>query len=172
MTPTVPSQGDLGEMPQLWSMFQQTFILASRYFESVTGRFGLSYPQTAVLAVLHQHDRPLPLSHVARLLTQEAQSTTELADRLERRGLVRRVRDTRDRRLVLLELTDAGRALIAEILPSMREAGEALFGALSSAQLEQLAALLRPLHRSAAERLGLDRRRPREATGGSEWPCA
>ncbi len=74
---------------QSWSLFQQAYVLSARYFESVTGRFGLSYPQTSVLVVLRQQDRSLPLSQIARMLTQEAQSTTELADRLERRGFVR-----------------------------------------------------------------------------------
>ncbi len=148
----------------VWGVFQQTSILASRYFESVTARFGLSYPQTAVLAALQHHDRALPLSHVARMLTQEAQSTTELADRLERRGYVRRVRDRRDRRLVLLELTEQGRALVAEILPALREAEAQLFGALDDGQLSQLAALLWPLYKNVAEHLGGDRRRAAYST--------
>lgn len=157
----------------VWGLFQQTSILASRYFESVTARFGLSYPQSAVLAALQQHDRALPLSHVARLLTQEAQSTTELADRLERRGYVRRIRDQRDRRLVLLELTDEGRRLVTDILPALRDAETQLFGPLDDGQLSELAALLGPLYHHAAERLGGDRRRTGySANNGTPVPNA
>ncbi len=131
-------------------------MLAARFFESVTAGFGLSYPQTAVLAVLERHGRPLPLSHIARLLTQEAQSTTELTDRLERRGFVRRIRDTRDRRLVLLELTAEGRDAIAGVLPALHDASELLFGALPANQSEQLAGMLQTLRDRAARQLGLD----------------
>lgn len=143
----------------LWAVLQQTYLLNLRFFEAATARFGLSYPQTSVLTVLRLRGQPLPLSHVARLLTQEAQSTTELADRLERRGYVRRIRDQRDRRLVLLELTDAGQAVIDAILPALQEAGSDLFGVLDPEQLDQLAALLLPLRNRAAERLNVDRDR-------------
>ena len=148
-------------LQQTWSVFQQTFILAARVFESATARFGLSYPQAAVLKVLRECGRPLPLSQVARLLTQEAQSTTELADRLERRGYVRRIRDPRDRRLVLLELTDEGQQVVDQIIPSLTEAGAQLFGALDPAQTRELVGLLLPLRDRAADQLGVNRDRLR-----------
>jgi DNA-binding MarR family transcriptional regulator len=45
-------------------------------------------------------------------------SATELVDRLERTGHVRRVRHPRDRRRVILELTDTGwHAVMAELGP-------------------------------------------------------
>jgi DNA-binding MarR family transcriptional regulator len=163
VTLTVASYPVAHPVLRTWSVFQQTYVLAARYFESVTARFGLSYPQTAVLNVLRQNGRALPLSHIARLLTQEAQSTTELADRLERRGYVRRVRDARDRRLVLLELTDEGTAAIDAILPALQQAGEHLFGNLSEDGLDQLEALLTPIRERAADRLGLDNHRARTA---------
>lgn len=159
-------------IPPAWGIFQQTFILASRVFESATAQFGLSYPQAAVLTVLSLRGRPLPLSHVARLLTQEAQSTTELADRLERRGYVQRVRDQRDRRLVLLELTAEGQAVIDRALPALHEAGRQLFGALDPPQLQQLTCLLLPLRDSAAEHLGLDRDRLQAALDAACIPCS
>lgn len=161
----MPNHPTASRSLQTWGILQQTYVLASRYFESVTARFGLSHPQTAVLSVLAQHDRPLPLSHIARLLTQEAQSTTELADRLERRGYVTRVRDARDRRLVLLQLTEAGRNVIDEILPALAEAGDQLFGALEPGQSEQFHQLLVPVRDRATERLGIDRSKFHIANG-------
>jgi DNA-binding MarR family transcriptional regulator len=150
---------------QVWGALQQAYVLVARYLESVTAGFGLSYPQTAVLAVLHHSDRPLPLSHIARLLTQEAQSTTELADRLERRGFVMRIRDTRDRRLVLLDLTGQGRGVIEQILPALEEAGSQIFGVLTSDQLGRLQEHLDRVRERAATRLGGDRVRGRAADG-------
>jgi len=145
----------------VWNLFQQTYLLSFRHLETLTNREGLSHSQAAALGVLANADRPLPLSHLARYLTQEAQSTTELADRLERRGLVRRTRDTRDRRLVLLELTAEGRALYARIQPAVAEGGEQLFQGLNGRDRARLAALLRPVRDRAAELLGLDERRLR-----------
>jgi DNA-binding MarR family transcriptional regulator len=155
----VTEQHPATEIQHTWSLFQQTYLLVFRYFEAVTARFGLSYPQAAVLTVLRQHGRPMPLSHVARMLTQEAQSTTELADRLERRGYVQRIRDPRDRRLVLLELTASGQDVVDQIMPALQEAGADLFGALDSSQLEQLTAMLPLLRHGAADRLGIQHSR-------------
>src|SRR5215212_4524359 len=145
----------------VWNLFQQTYLLSFRHLETLTNREGLSHSQAAALGVLANADRPLPLSHLARYLTQEAQSTTELADRLERRGLVRRTRDARDRRLVLLELTAEGRALYARIQPAVAEGGEQLFQGLNGRDRARLAALLRPVRDRAADLLGLDERRLR-----------
>ena len=145
----------------VWNLFQQTYLLSFRHLETLTSREGLSHSQAAALGVLANAERPLPLSHLARHLTQEAQSTTELADRLERRGLVRRTRDTRDRRLVLLELTHEGRALYERIQPALAEGGEQLFHGLNARDRGRLATLLKPVRDRAAELLGLDERRLR-----------
>lgn len=139
---------------QLWNLFQQAYLLTFRHLEQVAGREGLSYSQAAALGVLSASDRALPLSHLARCLTQEAQSTTELADRLERRGLVRRTRDPRDRRLVLLELTPEGREVHARLQPGLSEGSEHVFAALNERDRARLAALLKPVRDRAADLLG------------------
>jgi len=42
---------------------------------------------------------------------------TTVVDKLERRGLVKRERNERDRRVVKLSLTEVGRQVIEEVLP-------------------------------------------------------
>jgi DNA-binding MarR family transcriptional regulator len=158
------------EALQVWNLFQQTYLLSFRHLEQLTNREGLSLSQAAALGVLSAADRPLPLSHLARALTQEAQSTTELADRLERRGLVRRVRDTRDRRLVLLELTDEGRALYERLQPGLAEGGEQLLRGLGDRDRAKLVELLRPMRDRAGALLGLDERRLRQMAESTD--CA
>lgn len=161
---------DAADALQVWTLFQQTYLLSFRHLEQLTSREGLSHSQAAALSVLANAEQSLPLSYLARALTQEAQSTTELADRLERRGLVRRTRDARDRRLVLLELTPAGRELYERIRPDLAEGGEQLFRSLNARDRARLMALLVPMRDSAATLLGLDEKRPRtlaRATNGS-----
>jgi DNA-binding MarR family transcriptional regulator len=52
----------------------------------------------------------------ARLSNSDASSMTRMLDRLETKGLIRRIRSAADRRVVNIELTDAGRKL-ADIIP-------------------------------------------------------
>jgi DNA-binding MarR family transcriptional regulator len=55
------------------------------------------------------------VAELARLCTLDAGGMTRLLDRLETKGLVRRVRSNDDRRVVNLELTDEGRAAAKKI---------------------------------------------------------
>ena len=56
-------------------------------------------------------------SEVCSILTADPGAMTRMIDRLERRGLVRRVRSPDDRRAVKLELTAEGKALYPKLLP-------------------------------------------------------
>jgi DNA-binding MarR family transcriptional regulator len=173
----VPPPSQTANALQVWNLFQQSYLLTFRHLEQIANREGLSYSQAAALGVLNASDRPLPLSHLARYLTQEAQSTTELADRLERRGLVRRTRDPRDRRLVLLELTADGQTLADRIAPELAEGSEQVFQALDERGRGALIESLTPVRDRAAEVLGLDERRlkmmsdpPRPKSGNGARP--
>jgi DNA-binding MarR family transcriptional regulator len=63
-------------------------------------------------------------------------STVELLNRLEERGLVRRVRDQADRRCVLIEVTAAGEAVLHDLavlhLDELRTAGPLFVEALDA----------------------------------------
>lgn len=58
---------------------------------------------------------PQPVADLARWLQLDAGATTRLLDRLEAKGLCKRVRSTEDRRVVVVELTPDGEAAVAEV---------------------------------------------------------
>ena len=58
---------------------------------------------------------PSTVADLARWLQLDAGSMTRLLDRLEAKGLCKRVRSTEDRRVVLVELTPDGEVAIAEV---------------------------------------------------------
>jgi DNA-binding MarR family transcriptional regulator len=55
------------------------------------------------------------VAELARWLNVDAGAMTRLLDRLEKKGLCKRVRSTEDRRVVQVELTPDGEAAIAEV---------------------------------------------------------
>ncbi|MEZ7002112.1 MarR family winged helix-turn-helix transcriptional regulator [Streptomyces sp. AD55] len=66
-------------------------------------------------------------------------------DRMERDGLIRRIRSTEDRRSVYAELTPAGFALIDRIIDDHLEREREMLGSLSEEEQAQLARLLRKM---------------------------
>jgi DNA-binding MarR family transcriptional regulator len=70
---------------------------------------GLSLAKLGVLHHLVSAERSLPLGQLAERLSCVKSNVTQLVDRLESDGFVRRVPDPEDRRSVLAEITPAGR---------------------------------------------------------------
>ena len=69
----------------------------------------LSGAKHAALSVLVTQDRPISLSALAEKLTCVRSNITQLVDRLEADGLVKRIDDPTDRRVVCAEVTRLGR---------------------------------------------------------------
>jgi len=75
---------------------------------------GLTSAQWGPLMRLHKAG-PSTVADLARWLQLDAGAMTRLLDRLETKGLCKRVRSTQDRRVVVVELTPDGEAAIAEV---------------------------------------------------------
>lgn len=71
--------------------------------------FDLTPSSGLVLGILADFGEPLPPNKIAERLIISRASVTSLLDSLERRGYVRRSSHSTDRRMLLIELTDAGR---------------------------------------------------------------
>jgi MarR family 2-MHQ and catechol resistance regulon transcriptional repressor len=70
---------------------------------------------------------------------------TTVIDNLERDGLVRRERDTQDRRVVHVHLTEAGSSKVEAVLPGHIAALVEEFSVLSASEQETLGALCKKL---------------------------
>ncbi len=77
-----------------------------------------------------------------RMITRDP-DVTRLVDRLERRGLVARARDARDRRVVLLRITTEGLRLLAGLDDRIVETHRAQLGHVGHGRLQELIELLR-----------------------------
>jgi DNA-binding MarR family transcriptional regulator len=112
--------------------------------EGALDRAQLSSAKFAVLNELVGADQALSLSELAGRLSCVKSNMTQLVDRLEADGLVRRVQCEHDRRLVKAEITGAGRErqragaeeiakLHVEFASRVREEDRAAIGRLLSA---------------------------------------
>lgn len=78
----------------------------------LVGLHDITSPQLVTLLCVAQ-DGPLSPSAIAERVHLSSGTVVGILNRLETKGLVRRDRDTRDRRLVHVSVTDAGRSLAA-----------------------------------------------------------
>ena len=105
---------------------------------------GLTTTQFGVLeAILHKG--PLSQRDLSLKVLTSPGNMTDLIDKLEARGLVRRVRQKADRRAVRVELTPAGTALIEPLFAAHAGDIDTAMAGLAGEELRQLGALLRKL---------------------------
>lgn len=117
----------------------------ARRQDEVFGRFALSRGEVGALSALRISGPPFRLSptRLAKGLMLSSAGVTSRIDRLERRGLVRRLDDPDDRRGVIIELTDEGRDVVDEAVAALANSDRQLMERLDPAEVEQLAGLLR-----------------------------
>jgi DNA-binding MarR family transcriptional regulator len=115
--------------------------------ERVYREHGLEAGWHDVLATLRRHGPPYQLrpSEFSNSLMLTSSGTTKRLDRLEQAGLITRAPDPQDRRGVIITLTPAGLELIDTVMAAHLENERRLLGALSEAERERLAKLLRKL---------------------------
>ena len=97
------------------------------------------------LIVRDEGEEPLRMTELADRLRIVPRSVTTVVDALEEAGLVRREIDPRNRRAILLRLTERGQAARDDLRGARRRAAEELFGQLSPGDRKTLAALLTQL---------------------------
>ena len=107
---------------------------------------GLTPAQERALRLIPRSDEPPRMAEVADRLGIVPRSLTTVIDALEDAGLVRREIDPRNRRAILLRLTDRGAAVRDELREARRRAAEDLFAALPPADRELLGSLLARLN--------------------------
>lgn len=110
---------------------------------------GLTHAQWMPLYKLHL-GQGSTVAELAALCLMDAGAMTRTLDRLERKGLVRRTRSARDRRVVNLALTPQGRAAAAQIPFVLCEVLNAHLKGFSREEWQQLQSFLaRMLHNAA-----------------------
>lgn len=115
------------------------------HLESRLAAIGLSLPKLAALSVLREAGDSLLLSQLAERLSCVKSNITQLVDRLESDGFVKRGLDPADRRARLAVLTTAGRVACDLGTRAQADAERDLLAGFSAADASQLRALVERL---------------------------
>ena len=121
----------------------RTSDVLSRRLAHVLKNEDLSSNQYNVLRILRGAPEGLPCGEIgSRMITRDP-DITRLLDRLEKRGLISRCRETKDRRMVLTRISPEGLKLLARLDEPVQEAHREQLGHLGRERLRALAELLR-----------------------------
>ncbi|SRR5581483_5866287 len=101
--------------------------------------------QLAALWALAEYGEPMQLGELAEYLHSVRSNATQMVDRLEAEGLVQRVFDPKDRRVVLVQITEEGRQRYEHGMQARQKLEEELLRQFNQEECEQFASLLRRL---------------------------
>lgn len=118
--PTLESDDHLALGQQLCFALYRASNRITHHYRLLLAPLGITYTQYLVLLVLWRRSG-LTQTALCRLLDLDAGALSPVLVRMQRRGWLRRERDTDDGRAWRMTLTPAGHALRAEVAPLQRE---------------------------------------------------
>ncbi len=141
----------------------RTFILFTQASDAVVKyanahfyrKNSLSTIKFMVLQILSVNGGTMRPSEIAEWTSRERHNITTLVDRLERDELVRTERSDKDRRFINVVLTDKGRSVLTETVPTAREVVNQTMFSISESDVALLERLLKVLRQNAHD--GLER---------------
>ncbi len=120
----------------------RTTDMLSRGLIHVLKAEDLSATQYNVLRILRGAPEGLPCGEIANRMITRDPDVTRLLDRLEKRNLISRSREIKDRRTVMARITPAGLKLLARLDKPVQAGHRKQLGHLGARQLKTLSELL------------------------------
>jgi DNA-binding MarR family transcriptional regulator len=120
----------------------RTTDMLSRGLIQVLKAEDLSATQYNVLRILRGAPAGLPCGEIASRMITRDPDVTRLLDRLEKRSLISRCRESKDRRTVMVRITPAGLKLLARLDTPVQDGHRSQLGHLGREQLKTLSELL------------------------------
>ena len=138
---------ELEPMVLLGRLSEAAHLVMSAHIEPVFTASGLTRGDFDVLATLRRAGAPFELTPTALYQATMISSggMTARIDRLEKAGLILRRRHPKDRRALIVCLTEEGKKLIETMLPAYTEAQAQAVSGLEPEERTQLSALLQKL---------------------------
>ena len=120
----------------------RTTDMLSRGLVHILKAEDLSSTQYNVLRILRGAPEGLPCGEIASRMITRDPDITRLLDRLEKRGLISRCRETKDRRMVMARIAPQGLKLLSRLDEPIQQGHRKQLGHLGRDRLRALVELL------------------------------
>lgn len=142
---------------ELWVLFDQTEEIISKARDLELDQYRLTRIQAKVLFMLmNQGAGGMTLAEISKWVLREPHSVLSLVNRMEKIGLIKRVKKTGDDKIRIF-LTDKGRVLYSQ---TTRRSITMIFSALSPEEKKHFQSYLKKLRDEARSLLGMDYKPP------------
>ena len=140
---------------ELYLLFTKARYLTFRAREKELQRYELSPEQAQVLLVVHEMEGRVTPAELSRLLLRQPHSVSALINRMQEKGLVKKVKDLERRNMVRVTLTKKGEE--AYWLTCKRGPIHRIMGSLNESERESFQECLDKIMEKAKAELGMDR---------------
>lgn len=145
------------QIHHVWVLLRQASNLMPKYLDPIFAKTGITYQQYMVLFTVKLLDSPVTISDVAHNLDRSINTISTIIERMHKDGLIKRTRDTRDRRTVILRMTRKGEEIASSVALPYWSMVEKLLSHFSTTELQTMDRLISKLKRYMAEEIGPDK---------------
>jgi len=133
----------------LWLLLRKARLLIYKAREKELSQYGITPEQAGVLYIVQATGEKVTPAEIARLTIREPHTVSGLISRMEKAGLVRKVKDLDRKNLVRVALTNKGRQAYKQ--STKREPIHLIMSCLSKEESQQLKLYLEKLQDKALE---------------------
>jgi DNA-binding MarR family transcriptional regulator len=145
---------------RLWVIFHQAYDIVTRCEDELFAKNGVTAQQFLVLWVMEfiaeATDSPVIITDLAPSLYRSINSVSSIVDRMEKSGLIKKIRNLPDRRAIRLKMTPKGRQIFNQALKPSREQIKKIFSVYSEDEMKTLLFLLKKLKAKAGEECAVE----------------
>lgn len=139
--PIRPARADAAGQIRVTYLVKRLELAIRSEMDAIVGEFGVTALQYTALTALARHPG-LSGAQLARRSFVSPQAGSEMVGILERKGLISRCPHETNRRVLRIELTRAGEALLAACLPAVDDLERRMLKQLSDERVHELRASL------------------------------
>jgi DNA-binding MarR family transcriptional regulator len=139
----------------LWKLLNETRDAILKTRETELAQFDLSAMQARVLFFVQAADEPTTPAQLSRWLFRESQSVSGLLTRMEKQGLIKRVKDLDKKNQVRIVITEKGRQAYSQ--STRRKSIQRIMSSLSEEERQRLKSYLQILKDKAVKELAMVR---------------
>ncbi|OGO14398.1 MAG: hypothetical protein A2Z02_06835 [Chloroflexi bacterium RBG_16_48_7] len=150
---------------RLWVHLRQTYDLLSSYEGDTFAKADITYEQYLVLWIIKyfdfvKKDEPFIITNLASILCRNIASVSQIVDRMEKKDLVKKIRDLPDRRAIRIVITRKGNDIFSSNAKPNLSLVKDLFSVFNNGERKTLLRLIKKLRKKVTAEFGIVQVKP------------